>query len=310
MKVSTIFEAPPLRRPVMTIGIFDGVHLGHRFMLHQLRQEADRHDGEAVVVTLWPHPRLVLQKDLQGFRLLHSMEEKTRALEACGMDHLVVVPFTREVASLTACDFVQNYLVERLGVEVLMLGYDNRFGSDRNGDPDGLQQCACEHQFRIQKLPEHRHGKEGISSSIIRDLIWNGAVAEASKKLGYEYSLEGDVVEGNQVGRQIGFPTANIHPGEPYKLIPMNGVYAIRALLDGVEHTGMLNIGFRPTLDSDSPVKTIEAHLFGVSGDFYGKKMDIRFVHRLRDEMKFQGLEALRQQLERDRETACKLLGV
>jgi riboflavin kinase/FMN adenylyltransferase len=308
MKVWTIEDSFSLKRPVSTIGIFDGVHTGHRFILDHLKTKAAEHGGESVVVTLWPHPRIVLQKDLHDFKLLHSLEEKIREMESCGIDHLLVVPFSREIASLSACDFVQDYLVDRLGVEVLLVGYDNRFGKDGKGDPEALQMCADKNKFRIVKLPEFRGDYGNVSSSVIRKSILKGDLKSAGKMLGYPYYLSGIIVEGNHLGRKMGFPTANIHPIDANKLIPLNGVYAIRAELRGAIHKGMLNIGFRPTIDSAMAVKTIEAHLFNVSGDFYEEKIVIHFISRVRDEMKFRGLEALKEQLQKDKDNILRLL--
>jgi riboflavin kinase/FMN adenylyltransferase len=308
MKVWTINDSFVLTRPVATIGIFDGVHLGHRFILDHLKSQAEAFGGESVVVTLWPHPRIVLHKDLQDFKLLHSRQEKIRELERIGIDHLVFVPFTREIASLTACDFVEKYLVEQLGVEVLLVGYDNRFGKDRKGDPEGLKQCGEQYRFRIEKLPEYNSAHGTVSSSTIRTAILKGDLQRAAAMLGYQYYLSGTIVEGNHFGRKIGFPTANIHPLDPDKLIPMNGVYAVRVELQGEMRKGMLNIGFRPTIDSSMAVKTIEAHLFDVSGDFYGEDVVIHFVQRVRDEMKFSGLEALKTQLQKDKTLIQRLL--
>jgi len=308
MKVWDIHEALTLKHPVATIGIFDGVHTGHRFILNHLLSQAKKHGGESVVVTLWPHPRIVLNKELHSFKLLHTREEKIRELEKLGVDHLVIVPFDREIASLNACDFVQNYLVDRLGVEVLLVGYDNRFGKDRKGDPEGLRLCAEKNRYRIEKLPEYpsEHGR--VSSTSIRQSILRGDLASARKMLGYHYYLSGNIVEGNHIGRQMGFPTANIHPRDPYKLIPMNGVYAIRTELRGALYNGMLNIGFRPTIDSAMAVKTIEAHLFEVIGDFYNEEVVIHFVKRVRDEMKFSGMDALQKQLQKDKKHIQRLL--
>jgi riboflavin kinase/FMN adenylyltransferase len=308
MKVRLIHETIPIIHPVATIGIFDGVHSGHRFILDELIQQAKMHGGESVVVTLWPHPRLILDTDIQNFNLLHTREEKIRELERCGIDQLVIIPFNKEIASLTACEFVQKYLVNRLGVELLLVGYDNRFGRDRKGDPDGLSQCASQNNFRIEKLPEFNPEFGKVSSTLIREAILQGELEHAKRMLGYHYYLSGSIVEGNHIGRQMGFPTANIHPNNPYKLIPMNGVYAIRMELNGQLYKGMLNIGFRPTIDSSSAVKTIEAHLFDVSGDFYDVPVVIHFVKRVRDEMKFTGLEALKLQLEKDKKLIQALL--
>lgn len=308
MKVSFIDETFKLERPVATIGIFDGVHTGHQFILDHLKKQAEANGGESVVVTLWPHPRIVLNKAMQGFKVLHTRDEKIRELERNGVDQLIIVPFNAEIASLSACDFVQKYLVDKMGVEVLLLGYDNRFGKDRMGDPEGLQMCAEKNKFRIEKLPEYSSGPGRVSSTLIRESILKGDLKEAASMLGYQYYLSGTIVEGNHVGRKIGFPTANIHPMDPYKLIPMNGVYAIRAELHGKIYNGMLNIGFRPTIDSASAVKTIEAHLFDVRGDFYDEHVVIHFVKRVRDEMKFSGLDALKEQLEKDRNNIKQLL--
>ncbi len=308
MKVWTLHEPISINKPVATIGIFDGVHTGHRYILERLKEQASLHGGESVVVTLWPHPRIILNKDLQQFKLLHSLEEKIRQLDNSGIDHLVIIPFDREIASLTACEFTQQYLVDRLGVEVLLLGYDNRFGRDRKGDPEGLALCANKNNFKIEKISEFNQGDLKVSSTTIRDVIGLGEMDKALGMLGYPYYLTGHVVEGNHIGRQMGFPTANIHPYDPNKLIPMNGVYAIRAELKGETFGGMLNIGFRPTIDSASAVKTIEAHLFDVSGDFYSEKIVIHFIKRVRDEMKFSGLNKLKEQLTKDRIVIQKLL--
>jgi riboflavin kinase / FMN adenylyltransferase len=308
MKIWNINDSFSLKRPVATIGIFDGVHTGHRFILDHLKTIAGDHRGESVVLTLWPHPRIVLNKDLHDFKLLHTREEKIRELDRQGIDHLLVVPFDRQIASLTACDFVQQFLVDRLGVEVLLVGYDNRFGKDRKGDPEGLRMCAEKNSYRIEKLPEYQSAHGRLCSSSIREAILKGHLDIARQMLGYDYYLSGNIVEGNHIGRQMGFPTANIHPQDPYKLIPMNGVYAIRCELRGIVYKGMLNIGFRPTIDSAMAVKTIEAHIFGITGDFYDEEVVIHFVKRIRNEMKFSGLDALKLQLQKDKATIQGLL--
>jgi riboflavin kinase/FMN adenylyltransferase len=308
MKVSFIDESFKLKKPVATIGIFDGVHTGHRFILEKLKEQARVHGGTSVVVTLWPHPRIVLDKHTQSFKVLHTRDEKIRELEKSGIDQLVIVPFDTRIASLSACDFVQQYLVDKMGVEVLLVGYDNRFGKDRQGDPEGLRLCAEKNKFRIEKLPEFHSDLGKVSSTIIREVILAGDLEKATRMLGYPYYLSGTIVEGNHIGRKLGFPTANIHPMAPYKLIPMNGVYAIRMELRGHIQKGMLNIGFRPTIDSDSAVKTIEAHLFDVSGDFYDEHVVIHFIKRVRDEMRFSGLDALKKQLEIDKSNVQKIL--
>lgn len=308
MKVSLIHDKISLSHPVATIGIFDGVHIGHKFILDHLQSLANAQGGESVAVTLWPHPRIVLNRDLRNFKLLHTREEKTREMMRSGIDQLIIIPFRKEIASLTACDFVEKYLVNKIGVEVLLVGYDNRFGSDHQGNPNGLAKCAKNSQFRIEKLPEFQSEFGRVSSTTIRESILKGDLERAANMLGYPYYLAGTIVEGNHIGRKMGFPTANVHPMDPYKLIPMNGVYAIRTELRGMTYSGMLNIGFRPTLDSASAVKTIEAHLFDVTGNFYDEQIVIHFVKRIRDEMKFSGIEALKKQLEKDKVNIQRLL--
>ncbi len=308
MNVRLIHEKISIDKPVATIGIFDGVHSGHRFIIDQLKDRAKIYGGTSVVVTLWPHPRIVLNRDVQGFKLLHSREEKIRELGSTGIDEMIIIPFNNEIASLSACEFVLKYMVDRIGVEILFVGYDNKFGKDRKGDAEGLAECAKKNKFRIEKLPEFESELGRISSTTIRNSIAKGDLEMAGKMLGYNYYLAGRIVEGNHIGRKIGFPTANVHPLDPYKLIPMNGVYAVRTELRGKIYNGMLNIGFRPTIDSPFAVKIIEAHLFNVSGDFYDEQITIHFVKRIRDEMKFGGLDELKQQLDKDKDRIVKLL--
>ncbi len=307
MKVNQVDESFTATRPVVTIGIFDGVHTGHQFILDRLREEARDHRGESTVVTLWPHPRIVLNKDIRDFRLLHSQEEKIRELGRRGIDRLVIVPFDREVAALSACDFVVKYLVERIGVEVLVMGYDNKFGHQRKGDAEQLARCGGTHHFRIVQLPELA-GEGKVNSTIIRNALEHGQLEKARNLLGYHYYLTGNIVGGKRIGRMYGFPTANVEPQDPCKLIPMEGVYAVRVELKGNTHKGMLNIGYRPTFDTTPVLKTIETHIFDASGDFYGEQVVIHFVQRIRDEMKFSGIDELKRQLDRDRIRADKIL--
>jgi len=306
MKVQQISEPEDILNPVVTIGTFDGVHLGHQYILGALKERAARIGGKSVVVTLWPHPRIVLEKDVWNFRLLHSKEEKIQKLSEFGIDYLLIIPFTREVASLSACEFVSLYLVKSFQMKELLIGYDNRFGKDRQGDPEGLAHCSSMNGFDIVKLPELT-GSLKVNSTSIRESLLNGNLNTAREMLGYDYLLTGFVVDGNRIGRTIGFPTANIHPLDPYKLIPPDGVYAVTVEHRGISYTGMLNIGYRPTIDSASPVKTIEVHLIDYNGDLYGERVTVHFRKRIRDEMKFTGVEALRKQLEIDREVIRNL---
>lgn len=297
MRVISIDEKVEIDNPVVTIGIFDGVHKGHQYILNRLISKAKELGGHSVVVTLWPHPRIVLNKDVWNFRLLHSQEEKISHLEKMGIDYLLIVPFSTELASLDACEFVQEYLIEKLNVSTLFIGYDNRFGKDRKGDPEGLSDCSGRFGFKIEKIDKYTNSVGNVSSTLIRKALLDGNLGAAREMLNYEYYLGGTVIQGNHVGQKLGYPTANINPHTAYKLIPQDGVYAARAEIQGKIYNGMMNIGIRPTLDSANPVKTIEVHLFDFEGDIYDEDIVVFFDKRIRDEKRFNGLENLRKQL-------------
>lgn len=302
MKVVDFDDFPELTNAVATIGIFDGVHKGHKYILNSLIQRAKETGGDAVVITLWPHPRIVLNKDVWNFKLLHSHEEKINHLSKLGIDYFVTIPFTEELAKKNACDFVKEYLIEKLGISRLLLGYDNSFGKDRLGNPDGLAGCAKRSGLEVEKLKEFKEGQlSNISSSSVRHALLEGDLDAARKMLDYDYYLKGNVVIGNQLGRKIGFPTANVHPQTAYKLIPRDGVYAVHIEVEGEMYPGMLNIGVRPTLASAQAVKVIEAHLFDVDIDLYDKEIVIHFRKRIRNEMKFSSLKALTEHLYKDK---------
>lgn len=307
MKVYSISDQPKISNPVATIGIFDGVHKGHKYILNSLIAKAKDIGGQSVAITLWPHPRIVLDKDVWNFRLLHTQQEKIHHLSKLGLDHYIVIPFSKELASKSACDFVKEYLVDQLHVKNLLLGYDNSFGKDRKGNPEGLASCAEKTGLIVEKIDEFRTEKENISSTSIRGALLEGDLVTAREMLDYDYYLEGQVVMGNQLGRKLGYPTANINPQSPYKLIPRDGVYAVHIEYKGSLYEGMLNIGVRPTIDSANPIKIIEAHLFGVDMDLYNEEVVIHFRKRIRDERKFSGLDELKNQLRKD-ELAIKKL--
>ncbi|MBN2698092.1 MAG: bifunctional riboflavin kinase/FAD synthetase [Bacteroidales bacterium] len=297
-----------MKKPVVTIGIFDGVHLGHRFILDHLVKRAGELKGESVVVTLWPHPRIVLERDVWNFKLLHTFEEKIEQLSNLGIDHLIKVPFNTDLSSLPACRFLKEYLVDRLRLHTLLLGYDNRFGKDRQGHPDSLTDCKATQRFHIEKLPEYQPELGRINSTVIRKHLQEGNLPLAREMLGYDYYLTGTVVAGKRLGRDIGFPTANIHPTDPYKLIPRDGVYAVFVKVGGKRYRGMLNIGIRPTIDSAFPVQTIEVHILDFEGNLYDKTLTICFIGRIRDEMRFSTLGDLKKQLQADKGMIIDLL--
>lgn len=295
--------------PVVTIGIFDGVHQGHLYLLNEVVREARRLSGESVVFTLWPHPRLVLNKEPENLRYLSSIQEKIFLMEKAGIDNFVVFPFTKEFSEIGSCSFVKQFLVDKIGLKKLIVGYNHKFGKNREGDFENLQQCSRMYNFEIEKIDSKNIEGVKISSSLIRELLNSGNLSLANKYLGYDYFLYGKIVGGNRIGRKIGFPTANIQPDDPHKLIPRDGVYAVHLELGGILYPGMLNIGFRPTIESGMSIKTVEVNLFDFKEDIYDKSVFIHFRQRIRDEKKFKGIEQLREQLVLDREVAREILG-
>lgn len=296
-----------IRKPILTIGVFDGVHQGHLSILEKLKEIAKEKDGESVVLTLWPHPRIVLNKDVDNLRLLNNIDEKKFLLSQTGIDHLIVLPFTKEFSQLTACEFIEDYLVKRIGVKHLVVGYNHQFGKDRKAGYDFLKECAEKYNFGIEKLDVKLVENDKVSSTKIREFLTSGHLELANKYLGYEYFISGHVVEGNQIGRKIGFPTANIKIPEPFKQVPRDGVYAVRVRLNGDSYFGMLNIGSRPTIEPTLRIKNIEVHIFDFDQKIYNQTVTVSFVKRIRDEKKFNGLEELSQQLIKDKEEIKRL---
>ncbi len=308
MKIWKHTELFTFKCPVVTIGIFDGVHSGHQYVLDKLVTLASSYNGESVVITLWPHPRFVLNKGSDKLRYLNSYEEKILLLGKRGIDHLVVIKFTKEFAKLDSCAFIKNILVEKIGIKHLLVGYNHKFGNNRQGDFQSLQKCAGIHNFTIEQTEAFSQNLEVASSSSIREKLLRGDLGSANQSLGYDYFLQGKVVGGNRKGRELGFPTANIVPHDDHKLIPCDGVYAVNIQIEGNMYNGMLNIGYRPTLHADNPVKTIEVNIFDFMEDMYGKDLTVTFRKRIRDEKKFDNIEQLRVQLGIDKNMAISLL--
>lgn len=296
-----------IKNPVLTIGVFDGVHQGHYSILNRLKDIAKEKDGESVVLTLWPHPRIVLNKDVENLRLLSNIEEKKILLSSTGIDHLIIVPFTKEFSELTACEFIEQYLVEKIGVKHLVVGFNHQFGKDRKAGFEFLKECAEKYNFGIEKQDVKLVDNDKVSSTKIRNFLTSGHLEIANKYLGYEYFISGHVVEGNQIGRKIGFPTANIKIPEPYKQVPKDGVYAVRVQIENELYFGMLNIGSRPTVEPTLRSKNIEVHIFEFDQKIYNQTITVSFVKRIRDEKKFNGLDELTNQLKEDKEEVKKL---
>jgi len=283
---------------VTTIGIFDGVHIGHQKILKSLVEEAKKVGGESVVVTFWPHPRLVLANDT-SLKLINSIEEKINLIAELGVDHLIVIPFTREFSDLSAEKFSKEYLADKIGTKILFVGYDHRFGKNKEGSFDYLKDHAHLYGFEVKEIPSQDIDNLSVSSTRIREAIESGDLDTANELLDRVYSLAGIVVKGRQMGRQLGFPTANIAIALENKILPFLGVYAVRVELHKKAYYGMLNIGIKPTFENLGP--TIEVHIFDFQEDIYGESIKISFVKRIRDEQKFASIEDLKQQLVQDK---------
>lgn len=296
------------KNPVITIGTFDGVHLGHRKVIDQLNQIAAKNNGESVIFTFYPHPRLVVSKEESNLRLITTLEEKTARLEEAGVDQLVVYPFDENFAALSYREFIKKILIDKMGMHTLVVGHDHRLGRNREGTFDKIVELSKELNFEVQKIGALLIDEVDISSSKIRKALQEGNVEKVNSYLGYRFTIHGGVAVGNQVGRSIGFPTANIEASDPYKIIPVEGVYAITAEVEGEIYKAMLNIGYRPTLDANADRRTIEAHLFNFNEDIYQKEVTLRFYKRIRSEQKFSSLEKLKEQLKIDQQKVLELL--
>ena len=302
------YENLYLISPVVTLGIFDGVHRGHMALLNSLVSRARMAGGESVVVTFSPHPRLVLDRHNTNISFLTTMDEKIVLLEKANIDHLIVIEFTREFSEIPACDFVKDILVGKIGTRHLIIGYNHHFGRRGEGDFNTIKKCSEELDFVVEQV-QGFHTEEGaISSTSIRDALLNGKLDEANKWLGYSYSLSGTVVEGKKIGKSIGFPTANIEPDSGYKLIPDNGVYAVEVKLDDTVYPGMMSIGSNPTVNTDTSFRSIEVHILNFERDIYGKRISVVFRKRLRDEKKFDNLKQLTEQMIQDKLDTLKEL--
>jgi riboflavin kinase/FMN adenylyltransferase len=283
---------------VLTVGTFDGVHLGHQAILRYLNERAATVDGCSVVVSFDPHPREVVLG--QHVPLLTTLEERGDLLEAFGIDRFVVLPFTRDLSNLEPRAYVEQILLETIGLREIVIGYDHRFGRDRRGDRATLEALGAEHGFSVDVIPEQIVHEVTVSSSAIRRLLREeGDVAGAAEMLGRPYALTGTVIRGDQRGRTIGYPTANLRVHGDRKLIPKPGVYAVRAALGDEAFGGMMNVGRRPTFETDGTL-SVEVHLFGFDREVYGRALEVSFVEHIRDEQKFSGPDALVEQLRED----------
>jgi len=319
-----IDNLPVFQNAVITIGTFDGVHVGHRQIINKLKVEAIKINGESVIITFHPHPRKVISSAILGVRLINTLEEKIEVLSGLGVDHLVIVPFTDAFANQPAEEYVRDFLFEKFHPETIIIGYDHRFGRERLGDYKLMEKMAPQFGFRIKEIPKHILDEIAISSTNIREAVLHNDIEMANKLLGYTFFFEGEVVHGNKLGRQLGYPTANLKVHDPEKIIPGDGIYAVYASvkkgyqadesikevnsfpIEDLQHKGMMSIGFRPTVDGKKRV--IEVNVFEFDKDIYGKTMRVYVKKFLRAEVKFNTLEELVKQIDQDKINSLQIL--
>ncbi|MEJ2881244.1 bifunctional riboflavin kinase/FAD synthetase [Pedobacter sp. GR22-6] len=293
-------EFKKLDKAVATIGTFDGVHFGHQKIIRRLCERASATGGESVILTFFPHPRLIIDPENQDLKMINTITEKAKILEELGVDHLIITPFTRDFSNLSAEEYIRDILVGTIGIKHLIVGYDHRFGKDRKGGLKELEELSAVYDYRIEEIPEQDINDVAVSSTKIRTALLNGEVALAAEYLGYHFSISGRVIKGDKIGRTIGYPTANLFVEETYKLIPSDGIYAVRVAMQEGEFKGMAYIGQRPTINGMT--RNIEVNIFDFNKEIYGQDITMTFLEFLRHDVKFTGLEALKEQLKIDKE--------
>lgn len=303
------FEAIP--NACVTIGTFDGVHIGHQKIISRLQEVAAQHGGETVILTFFPHPRMILHPDDQNIKLISTLNEKAEKLAEHGIDHLIITPFTRDFSNLSPEEYIREILVNKIGIKQIVIGYDHRFGKDRKGGLEDLQHFSADFTYMVEEIPEQDINDVAVSSTKIRNAILSGDVETANDFLGYPFQLSGKVIKGDQIGRTLGFPTANLFIEESYKLIPSDGIYAVHIEVINDNETseqlsGMAYIGDRPTINGMS--RNIEVNIFDFNKDIYGRMIRIQFLKYLRGDQKFNSLDELKEQLKRDEKAARTFL--
>lgn len=301
-----IEEFKPVKNAVVTIGTFDGVHQGHRKIISRIRELANEIGGESVILTFFPHPRMILHPEDQDIRMINTMSEKAELLEKLGLDHLIITPFSRDFSNQAAEDYIRNILVERIGTKKIVIGYDHRFGKDRQGSFADLQRMGPVYGFDVIEIPEQDVHDVAVSSTRIRKALLSGDIGLANEFLGYPFFITGKVNRGDQIGRTIGYPTANILIEESYKLIPCDGIFAVKVHVKGNAYKGMGYIGHRPTINGLT--RNIEVNIFDFNDDIYSQPIRMEFLHYVRGDMKFESLSRLQEQLDRDKETVRRML--
>jgi riboflavin kinase/FMN adenylyltransferase len=289
------------KKTILTLGTFDGVHFGHKKILEKVTQNTENEKYESLVLTFFPHPRMVLQEDSE-IQLLNTIDEKIELLDKIGIQNLVIHPFDESFSRLTAEEFVKNILVDQFHIQKIIIGHDHRFGRNRTANIDDLKAFGAQYDFEVEEISAQEIKEVSVSSTKIRQALLEGNVALANEYLGYNYSLTGIIAKGKQLGRTIGFPTANLKLEENFKLIPKNGVYIVKSVIDSKTVLGMMNIGFNPTVDGKN--QTIEINYFDFDDDLYDQKITVSLLQRIRSEEKFDSVAHLKEQLEKDRNTA------
>ena len=306
MKIKTAADYKQIKSSVITIGTFDGVHVGHQQIIHRLVDTARKNDLQALVLTFFPHPRMVIQNDA-NIKLINTIDEKAKQLEQLGVDHLVVKEFTKSFSRLTALEYVRDILVNKLKVKHIIVGYDHHFGRNRTANINELKEFGAFYDFEVTEIEPQEVDDVAVSSTKIRSAILKGNIPTANKFLGYNFMLTGTVIKGKGLGKTLDFPTANIQIEAAYKLIPKHGVYVVKSQINGVEVFGMMNIGKNPTVSEGNQTK-IEVHFFDFNANLYGAVLKIELLDHLRSEIKFPNIEALKLQLEKDKADATNAL--
>lgn len=304
--IRDIADFPKLNQAVVTSGTFDGLHIGHQKILRRVIERAQETDGQSVVITFWPHPRLVLFPEDNDLKLLSTIDERIEELSSFGIDYLLIIPFTKAFSRTSSRSFITDILVKAINTKVLIIGYDHRFGKNREGSFENLKARAQQYGFEVEEIPRQDIDDVAVSSTKIRKALESGDIETATRYLDRHYTLTSTVEEGNKLGRTIGYPTANLALPAPHKLIPANGVYAVWVWVGETRCAGMMNIGVRPTIDGKQ--LTLEVYILNFDQDIYGQSITVEFVKQLRQEQKFNGLEALKAQLAKDKEATQQVL--
>ncbi|MBL4677050.1 MAG: bifunctional riboflavin kinase/FAD synthetase [Mucilaginibacter sp.] len=290
---------------VVTIGTFDGVHIGHRKIIAHIKDLAARTGGETVILTFFPHPRMILHPEDESLKLINTINEKAELLEQLGVDHLIITPFSRDFSNQTAEEYIRDVLVNKIGTKTIVIGYDHRFGKDRQGGLQDLLRLSPQYGFDVVEIPEQDINDVAISSTRIRTALLENEIYIANECLGYPFFITGKVIKGDQLGRQLGYPTANLVIEENYKLIPNDGIFAVRVKLNGQQYKGMAYIGHRPTVNGMT--RNIEVNIFDFNSDIYNQQLRMEFMHYVRGDIKFSSLDELVVQLGKDKEDVLAL---